>query len=91
MTATLPRYSKEVFAERGEAIYDRDVRPKLTSEADGQVVVIDIETGSYEVDVDEIAASDRLLARCPDAQIWFRRVGKGPVRRFGPRPSGLPK
>ena len=91
MAATLPRYSKDVFADRGETIYDHDIRPQLTPQAEGQVVVIDIETGSYEVDVDEIAASDRLLARCPDAQIWFRRVGQGPVRRFGPRPSGLPK
>ena len=37
-------------------------------------VVIDIETGEYEVDQDELAASDRLLARRFDAQMWTRRI-----------------
>jgi hypothetical protein len=48
-------------------------------------VLIDIETGNFEVDRDEIAASDRLLARHPDAQIWMRQVGSRYARRFGPR------
>jgi len=41
----------------------------------GEFVAIDIETGAYEVDPDELAASDRLLARVPNAQTWLRRVG----------------
>jgi hypothetical protein len=37
------------------------------------------------VDRDEIAASDRLLARHPDAQVWMRQIGSPHARRFGPR------
>jgi len=48
-------------------------------------VAIDIETGAYELDADELAASDRLLARIPNAQIWLCRVGSRYARRFGPR------
>jgi predicted ATPase len=33
-----------------------------------------------------LAASDRLLARVPNAQIWLRRIGSRYVRHFGPRP-----
>jgi hypothetical protein len=44
-----------------------------------------IETGAFETDADEIAASHRLLARNPEAQIWFRLVGAPYTRRFGPR------
>ncbi|MFY9820882.1 MAG: hypothetical protein WAM82_05835 [Thermoanaerobaculia bacterium] len=46
----------------------------------------------YEIDRDEIAASDRLLARHPNAQVWLRQVGSPYARRFGPRfkTSGLP-
>lgn len=85
MSGTLaPRYGKEEFARRGEAIYKREVLPRLSREDDDKFVLIDIESGEYELDRDEIAASDRLLARRPDAQIWFRRVGARPVRRFGP-------
>lgn len=87
MTATHPRYTKEEFAQRGDAIYERDVRPKVESSGEGKFVAIDIETGSYEVDADELAASDRLLSRVPDAQIWLRRIGSRYTRRFGARPS----
>ncbi|HKB05579.1 MAG TPA: hypothetical protein VKD90_25365, partial [Gemmataceae bacterium] len=68
-----PRLGKEEFARRGDAIYDRDVRPAVEPGRDGQFVAIDIETGAYEVDPDEQVASDRLLARAPGAQIWLRR------------------
>jgi hypothetical protein len=83
--ATRPRYSKEEFARRGDALYEREVRPTLGATDAGKFVAIDIETGAYEVDVDEQAASDRLLARCPGAQVWLRRAGFRSVRHFGGR------
>ncbi|MFP4651900.1 MAG: hypothetical protein ACLFM4_05685 [Phormidium sp.] len=49
------------------------------------IVVIDLETGDFEVDASEIAACDRLEATHPDAQIWIVRIGLGYVRRFGGR------
>jgi hypothetical protein len=85
MAATRPRYDKEEFARRGEAIFERAVRPALRAARAGDFVAIDIETGAYEVDADEQAASDRLLARVPSAQIWMRRVGSRHTRRFGGR------
>ena len=81
----LPRYSKEEFAQRGDEIYERDIRSQVEANHQGQFVAIDIETGAYEVDADELAASDRLVARLPNAQIWLHRVGSRYVRRFGPR------
>lgn len=84
---TRPRYSKEEFARRGDALYEDDIRPLVEEGGEGQFVAIDIETGSYEVDADELAASDRLLARVPDAQVWLQRIGSRHVRRFGPRPQ----
>ena len=85
MIPTQPRFSKEEFARRGDEIYERDIRPRLTAEDNGKFAVIDIETGAYEIDPDEIAASDRLLARHPAAQVWLRQVGSPYARRFGPR------
>jgi len=79
-----PRYSKEEFARRGDELYEREVLPRLRPEDAGEYALIDIETGDYEVDRDELAASDRLLARKPDAQVWFRRVGSRYARRFAP-------
>ena len=85
--ATLnPRYSKEEFARRGDAIYDREIAPRLEAANRGKFVSIDIESGAFEIDEDELTASRRLRARIPDAQIWFRRIGSRFARRFGPRP-----
>jgi hypothetical protein len=86
MLATRPRYSKEAFAERGDAIYETQVRPQVEAGNEGKFVAIDIETGAFEMDAAELAATDRLLARIPDAQIWLERIGSRYVRRFGPRP-----
>jgi hypothetical protein len=81
-----PRYSKEEFALRGDEIYEREIRPILEKGNEGKFVAIDIETGAYEIDVDELGASDRLLARVPTAQIWLRRIGSRYARRFGSHP-----
>jgi hypothetical protein len=83
LTLRQPRYSKEEFARRGTEIYDRDIRPQLPPGSDGKIAAIDIETGAYEIGENTIQASDRLFARCPDAQIWFVRVGRPAVHRIG--------
>ena len=77
--------SPEEFARRGDAIYERNVVPNTGPEDHGKFVVIDVASGDFEVDTDELAASDRLLARRPAAQIWLRRVGIPYARRFGGR------
>ena len=79
------RYAKEEFARRGDALYESDVRPRLTPEDDGKFVAIDIESGAYEMDEDELEAGAKLRARVPAAQIWIVRVGSRYVHRFGGR------
>jgi hypothetical protein len=88
MPATKPLYDKKEFARRGEAIYKRDIEPQLTDAREDDFVAIDIESGHYEIDADEVTAADRLLARIPNAQTWVRRVGSPYVRRFGSARTG---
>jgi hypothetical protein len=83
MAASQPRYSIEEFARRGDEIYERDIRPHVEAGDEGKFVIIDIDSGAYEIDTDELVASDRLLARHPDAQAWLTRVGSRYARRFG--------
>lgn len=83
MTVRQPRYSKEEFARLGDEIYERDIRPQVERDNLGKIVAIDIESGAWEMDTNEITASDRLEERYPDAQIWIVRVGSRYVRRFG--------
>jgi hypothetical protein len=86
MPSVQRRYDKEEFARRGDLIYERDIKPHLQPEDHGRIVSIDIETGAYEIDADEMASTHRLRARVPDAQIWARRVGYRYVHRFGGHP-----
>lgn len=84
-TVQQPRYSKEEFARRGNEIYQRQVRPQVEEGNEGKIVAIDIETGAFELAEDVLTASDRLLARYPEAQTWFVRIGQPALHRFGPR------
>ena len=83
MATLQPRYSKDEFARRGQEIYDRDIRPKLGPADDGKFIAIDIENGTYEVDRDDFTATERLIKRNPDAQIWLVRAGQPAAYRVG--------
>ena len=85
MTFRKPRYSKEEHARRGKEIYERQVRAKVEASSKGKIVAIDVDNGEYEVAENSLAASQQLLIRRPDAQIWCVRVGSLAVHRFGPR------
>lgn len=75
------RYTPDEIEKRGDEIYERDVAPRATPEDHGRYVAIDIESGAFEIARDQLVAFDRLVARKPDAQIWFRRVGFPYVHR----------
>lgn len=82
MTVRQPRLSKEEHARLGIAIYEQQVRPQVEAGNQGKIVAIDVETGAFEVAEDTLTASERLLTRCPDAQIWCVRIGHRGVHRF---------
>jgi hypothetical protein len=92
MAATEPRYTKEEFARRGDAIYLEEVRPKLKADDVGKFAAIDIESREFAIDADELKACRKLRKCVPDAQIWMVRVGYRYVHRFGGRDErwGIP-
>lgn len=71
----VPRYSPEEFARRGREWYEKEIRQNVESGNEGKAVIIDIETGDYEMDQDSLAATHRFLAKKPDAQLYAIRVG----------------
>jgi hypothetical protein len=64
------KYSREEVATRGEAIYEQDIRPNVERESKGKYLVLDIETGEYEIDQDDLTATKRVMARCPNAVLY---------------------
>ena len=85
MAIRQPLYSKEEFAQRGDLIYQTQIRPQVEANNHGKIVAIDIETGDFEVANSTILAVDKLYERKPDAQPWVIRIGHRSVFRFGSR------
>jgi hypothetical protein len=81
-TLRRPRFSKDEFMRRGKELYER-LRPEIEEGNRGKIVAIDLDTGTFEVAADTLQASKRLLARCPDAQTWFVRIGYDDLFRIG--------
>ena len=82
MVTPTARYSREEFSRRGQEIFDRNVRPTLRPDHDGQFVAIDIESGGFEIDPDDYTGTERLLHRYPDAQAWLMQVGQPAAYRL---------
>jgi hypothetical protein len=85
MAVRQPRYSKEEFAQRGDALYESEIRSQVEAGNHGKIVAIEIETGAFEVADDILPATGRLFERLPDAQHWIVRIGHRVVHRFGSR------
>lgn len=69
------KYSPEEVESRGEAIYERKLRKLLEHANKGKFIVIDIETGDYEIDNDDLQATKRALSKRPDAVLYGLRIG----------------
>lgn len=79
-----PRFNLEEIGRRGQQLYEESVRAKVETEENiGKQIVIDIETGDYEIDEDGLAASRRLLARHPGAALYGARIGYDAVYALG--------
>jgi hypothetical protein len=80
-----PQYTSQEIARRGEEIYQREFRDKLEPTHTGKFLVIDIDTGDYELDADEVAALQRAMARNPDGARYLKRIGFAAAHRLGGR------
>jgi hypothetical protein len=78
------RIPEEEIDRRGEELYETRLRSLVeTPENIGREIVIDVETGDYEIDADGMAASRRLLSRRPGAALYGARIGYNAVYTLG--------
>lgn len=72
------------FAEKGQKIYAETIKPHIDLEREkGKFVVIDVESGDYEMDKRDIVATKRILERRPGAMTYAIRVGFPAAYRSG--------
>jgi hypothetical protein len=72
--AQLKRTPEEV-GRVGEEIYRQRIRPHVLPRHKGEFLVLDVNTGEYEVDEDDRVASDRLRKRVPGGEFYGLRIG----------------
>ena len=78
------RRPKEETARLGDEIYRQDIKAQVEAGHDGEYVAIDVDSGNWAIAESELAASDLLLAQCPDAiDVWLLRVGYRAVASIG--------
>ena len=75
--------SREETARIGKELYERDIRHRVEADHYGEVVAIDVDSGSYALGKNAIAASNGLRDQRPDARVWLMRVGHRALYRFG--------
>ena len=70
-----PRYSTDEIVARGKEIYEKQLRQKLEAQNLGKFLVIDIETGDYEMDEDDVTASRKASRKKPGGARFGMRIG----------------
>jgi hypothetical protein len=76
--------SKEEVAQRGEAIYAERLIALLETPGNiGNIVVIDVDSGDYDVDASGLNASHRLRVRRLSGNLYAIRIGYDVVEGFG--------
>jgi hypothetical protein len=77
------RLTSDEIAERGEAIYAQRIRTRVEAGHQREFVVLDIESGDYEVDADDLATTERVLAGRSNAVLYGLRIGSPAAYRLG--------
>jgi hypothetical protein len=79
------RFSREEVGRRGEELYARSIRSQVeTAPNIGKMVIIDVETGDYEVGDDMgIEAARRLQTRHANAALYGIRIGYNVAAALG--------
>lgn len=87
--AANPKYNIDEVCDRGEKIYAEQLRVQVEPQEVGKFIVIDVETGDYEVGEEMLAASRRLQERRPESVRYGARVGYDSAFRIGWGPGRL--
>ena len=76
-------YPPGEICARGEKIYREQIKSQLPPSEKGKFILIDIESGDYEIDEDYLTASNRLRKRRPAAVNCGLRIGYKAAFHFG--------
>ncbi len=83
-TPARPGRPRKEMHRLGEAIYERDIRAQVEADHRGEIVAIDVDSGSWAVAETARVAAQRLRSQWPDTNdVWLVRIGYRALRSFG--------
>ena len=65
----------DAVVDRAYAIYEAEIRYLVEPERHGDYLTLDVATGDYEIDADDMAANTRMLERYSPATLVTMRIG----------------
>ena len=77
------KYTIEEVCDRGRQIYEERIKHLVESEHTGKFIVIDIESGDFEIGEEELDASARLKKRRPESVRYLAKIGCKAAYRMG--------
>ena len=80
---TVRKYSRDEVCDRGAAIYAAQIKDLVEPQENGRFIVIDIESGDYEIADEMLDASHRLRERRPDSVRFGGMVGYPAAYQLG--------
>ncbi len=69
------RFSSAEIEQRGQSMYDQFIRSGVEAQNRGKFLVLNIETGEYEIDRDKVTAFLRAAAKHTDPALYILRIG----------------
>ena len=80
---SIDQEAAKAIATKGEKIYLETIKPHIDlGQERGKFIVIDVDTGDYEIDKRDAAATKRLHERRPSAVTYAVRVGRPAAYRM---------
>jgi hypothetical protein len=77
--------TSEEIVQRGQALYEEKIRPKVEAGHRGEYLILNVDTGDYVMDPDDLTASKRARVMFPNAPLYTVRVGYPTAYRLGGR------
>lgn len=81
--ATKTQIPAAELGARAEELLSQRIRPLLTPGDRKKVVLIDVDSGAYEVGLDDLELEERLLSKYPEASMVLLRADGGPTGQIG--------